>query len=153
MVLCAGAISWVDKVIPWFSPLRTTGFIQWKWLEIGYGARMLDIEANNNYAPRIIKLGGGVGITTADGLGDLFKLIENSILSLRHIMAMHRNATWSTMKGMCTLTVQLIKDRLKLLRTSIAQADSVYKWEVVELRNAELPASWERMSNVMRRSS
>ncbi|KAJ3166727.1 hypothetical protein HDU88_003210 [Geranomyces variabilis] len=97
--------TWVDKVIPWFSPLRTTGLIQWKWCEIGYGALMLNAEANNDHAPRSTKLGDGLGVTAAYGYeyiimesigyetkeyiqhsrGDSFKLIGKSILLLRHI--------------------------------------------------------------------
>ncbi|KAJ3149524.1 hypothetical protein HDU86_006929 [Geranomyces michiganensis] len=90
--------TWIDKVIPWFSPLRISGLVRWKWCEAGYGARVLEVHANNDYAARSTKLADGLGLVGGTAfesilvessgdeakenvthvLGDSFKLIEKT---------------------------------------------------------------------------
>ncbi|KAJ3144400.1 hypothetical protein HDU89_008274 [Geranomyces variabilis] len=141
----------VDKVLPWFSPLRITGLIQWKWCEIDYGARVIDVLAADDYTGKDTKLADGLGMTLSDGfealvmessghetkedlphaITDSYKLIEDSTLSLRHIFASHRDASWETMRNMSTLSAQYIKNNLTLVRTSIAEVGGAYKWQIV----------------------
>ncbi|KAJ3181529.1 hypothetical protein HDU87_001139 [Geranomyces variabilis] len=54
------------------------------------------------------------------------------------------------MRDMSTLSVQYIKNNLMLLRTSIAEVSGAYKWQVVELRTARVPASWADVKLMMR---
>ncbi|KAJ3156808.1 hypothetical protein HDU86_003574 [Geranomyces michiganensis] len=165
MVLCAGArpvsherTTWVDKVIPWFSPLRMTGLIQWKWCEVGYGARMLDIHAENDYATRSTNLADGLGLTTSDRYESV--IMESSGHETKENVKHSLGEPYKTLTSphlgheprchMGNDEGYLIRNRLTLLRTRVVKADDVYKWQVVELRSAELSASWDRMSNAMR---
>ncbi|KAJ3164053.1 hypothetical protein HDU88_005707 [Geranomyces variabilis] len=138
--------SWIDKIIPWFSPMRITGLIDWKWCEITYAARANDLDATTDYTPRRNNLADGIGSMNHESfeailmessghedkeqvdhaLGDSKKLISNSILALRYVLANNRDAT-------CVVDV-----------------DGTYKWEVLELRSAEVPACWKDLKKTTR---
>ncbi|KAJ3178827.1 hypothetical protein HDU87_003382 [Geranomyces variabilis] len=118
--------SWVEKVIPWFSPPRMSGLVKWRWCEFAYGARTTDVDAADDYVTRAPRYADGLGMTPGNvesivmessgeefredvshALGDSYKLVENSVLALRHALSASRDASWDTMKDMMAVALAL----------------------------------------------
>ncbi|KAI8594104.1 hypothetical protein BDZ88DRAFT_9231 [Geranomyces variabilis] len=122
--------SWIDKVIPWFSALRMTGLVEWRWCE--HSARKVDGQARKGDYPRGKKSVDGVGMAprrlqnafgvvsreeVAQILGDSVKLLENSVLALRHMLASYKDAQWSIMEPLSVLSVQFIRGKMTPMLT------------------------------------
>ncbi|KAJ3173854.1 hypothetical protein HDU87_007357 [Geranomyces variabilis] len=151
------------------APVNTTGPKSYRWARFAITGRqsgLLVLAAPNHWPDRVS--GPAVSEDVKHALGDSYKLIENSIFSLRLILAKKREASWSIMREMSTRSVQLIKSRLTLLRTRVVEFDGAFKWEVVQLRSADksddpehlweavqlrsadIPADWSQMLGVIR---
>ncbi|KAI8586481.1 hypothetical protein BDZ88DRAFT_399839, partial [Geranomyces variabilis] len=152
---------WIDQAIIWFSALRKTIPIYWRWCETKYHARSGDdgtqladgiaFSVNGHNLILMESSGGNLTEHKRHSHGDTYKLVENSVLALSQIMAAHKDASWSTMKDMQVLSVQTIKDRMTLITTRIIEDPSAgLSWEIVELRNAELPPTWTQVKKLMR---
>ncbi|KAJ3162587.1 hypothetical protein HDU88_006620 [Geranomyces variabilis] len=86
----------------------------------------------------------------AHTLGDSNKLLENSVLALRHMLASYKDAQRSTMEPLFVLSLQFIRGKMTLMRTRVVKTIEVYQWEVVDLRNAEVPKVWSDIKKSMR---
>ncbi|KAI8591060.1 hypothetical protein BDZ88DRAFT_381984, partial [Geranomyces variabilis] len=144
---------WIDQVIIWFSALRITIPIQWRWCETKYRARDDDEGTQladgialsvNRHNLILMESSGGVKDAKAHSEGDTYKLIENSVYALREILAAHKDVSWERMKTMQVLSVQLIKNRATLMTTRVTEGPAGMSWELVELRSAQLPAYWSQ---------
>ncbi|KAJ3180281.1 hypothetical protein HDU87_002160 [Geranomyces variabilis] len=87
---------------------------------------------------------------TRHTLGDSVKLLESSVLALRHMLASYKDAQWSTMKLLSVLSLQFIHGKMTLMRTRVAQTTEGYQWEVVELQSAEVRRVWTDIKKSMR---
>ncbi|KAJ3176024.1 hypothetical protein HDU87_005541 [Geranomyces variabilis] len=148
--------AWVDHVIGWFSPLRLTKLVSWRWCEYSYDARIFSQQTKEGYAAASKKYGDALGrdpttqkerilMESSSGLdkedlehtiGDSLKLIENAVMGLRHEMAENKNASAASMTKRMVMTVQAVRDVLTLSYACIG-ADG--KWEILEVRSAKIP--------------
>ncbi|KAJ3174480.1 hypothetical protein HDU87_007173 [Geranomyces variabilis] len=53
--------AWIDHVVSWFSPLRLTKFVSWRWCEYKYSARNVARQTKDGYAPSSTKYGDALG--------------------------------------------------------------------------------------------
>ncbi|KAG1140089.1 hypothetical protein G6F38_009376 [Rhizopus arrhizus] len=92
----------------------------------------------------------------SDGVGrkDGFEVIIMEYLethnpdnnSLRNEILMYQDASIETVKGLSAFGIQCICDKIILLKTSLF---GPAKWQVVELRSATIPVTWDSRMNLM----
>lgn len=81
---------------------------------------------------------------TCHSLDDTLKLLTCCSNSLLHIMKLNKRASIETMMKKCTFGIQVIKNTITLTKLTLSKSG---KWRLVELRSANVPASWELRSN------
>ncbi|KAJ3176560.1 hypothetical protein HDU85_006875 [Gaertneriomyces sp. JEL0708] len=156
--------TFIDKVIPWLSPLRLTQSVDWLWCEHQYVARAEGHQHERNYETVPMKMADGLGLHPANGheimmiecnggnttekvahnMSDTLKLVENSIIALKNCFSSWKEASFEKMQKVSVLAIHSIKDRLCLTETRVSKDGQ--QWQVIEVRNALTPTTWADMA-------
>ncbi|KAI9005467.1 hypothetical protein CLU79DRAFT_806723 [Phycomyces nitens] len=79
-------------------------------------------------------------------MGDTWKLITMTTNSLRTEILKYQDASIETVKGLSVFGIQCIRDKITLIKTSLCTPT---KWQVVELRSATIPVTWDSRANMV----
>lgn len=77
---------------------------------------------------------------------DTWKLIIMTTNALRNEILKYQDASIETAKGLAAFGLQCICDRITLIKTSLFGPS---KWQVVELRSATIPVTWDSRIDLM----
>ncbi|KAF7720446.1 hypothetical protein EC973_008683 [Apophysomyces ossiformis] len=81
-------------------------------------------------------------------LGDSWKLIDMMTSTLNTELRSKQDTKFVTAQGLATFGIQLIKDRMTLLKTTLHQCG--HKWQIVELRSATIPTQWKERLHLLK---
>ncbi|KAI9014805.1 hypothetical protein BC832DRAFT_524401, partial [Gaertneriomyces semiglobifer] len=153
--------AFIDCVIPWLPPLKLTKQVQWFWCEHKYLARAeaynhrtehpahstryadgLGVDPKSHRELLLIECNGGNIAEIVDhNLSDSLKLVENSVFALRQLLASWKACSFENASKLSILALHVIKNRMCLTETRISTDGK--RWQVIELRNAVIPTSWD----------
>ncbi|KAI9087738.1 hypothetical protein DFS34DRAFT_517783 [Phlyctochytrium arcticum] len=145
----------VDLVVPWLGPLRLLGDVSWRWCEFGMKAKKRDMSASGDasrFADGLALVNGAeiIFLESSGGLleecvehtmDDSVKLIEAATYALKEHIRKNKDASFDTVKKRAVFTLHVIRNTLTLGCVGLAPDGA--RWEVIELRSAELPTCWE----------
>lgn len=77
---------------------------------------------------------------------DTWKLILMMTDSLRNELIKYQGANFTTAQELTTFGIQCICDRITLINATIFDAR---KWQVIEIRSAKVPTTWDDRSGYM----
>ncbi|PHZ11723.1 uncharacterized protein RHIMIDRAFT_238389 [Rhizopus microsporus ATCC 52813] len=77
---------------------------------------------------------------------DTWKLIAIKTNSLRKEIPKYQGAAVETAKGLAAFGIQCICDKITLIKSSLC---SPTKWQIVELRGAIIPVTWDSRTGIM----
>lgn len=79
-------------------------------------------------------------------LEDTWKLITMTSNSLRNEILKYQNASFETAKNLASYGIQCICDKIIFTKCSLF---STTKWQVIELRSAVIPVTWDTRANMI----
>ncbi|CAO3700431.1 unnamed protein product [Rhizopus stolonifer] len=157
---------WAEYVIPLFKHfcIMNEGFI-FSWCEsmmLSHNKSQVIPGVWNNTAEKLFSDGVGrkdgfeVIIMESSGpysiehidhsVEDTWKLIILTTNSLRNEILKYQDASIETAKGLTAFGIQCICDKITLIKTSLFGPT---KWQVVELRSATIPVTWDSRMDLM----